>query len=124
MPIQKNLEKFINILFSTIMPYLLSLITIAYLAGIIFVITQNVLPYLSGERSIIVIHPSLSQQTILEMTLVYITLFFLFVSLLALYIIGNRKYHSRPPTILLAFSLFLLLTLFFILWVMLIPKLG
>jgi len=111
--------------FNNLSPYVLALITIAYLSGFIFIATQNALPYIqtSPNSSPIIIYPNTSsQQTILETVLVYIVLLLIYVSLLALYIIGTRRYHAKPPTTLLSLSIFMLFVLFFILWVILLQK--
>ncbi|HLI45634.1 MAG TPA: hypothetical protein VKU94_00385 [Geobacterales bacterium] len=120
-----KIRRVLNYLFNNIAPYLLAIVTIAYLAGIIFVITQNTIPYIqTGPNSPpIIIYPnSASQQTILETTLVFIILLFIFVSLLGIYTVGSRKYHAKPPTTLLALSIFLFFVLFFVMWVMLLQK--
>jgi len=123
--IPPRLRKLLNYFFNNIAPYFLAIVTIAYLAGMIFIITQNTVPYiqLSPNSPPIIIYPnSPSQQTILEFTLVFIVLLFIFLSLLGIYTVGTRRYHARPPTTLLTLSIFLLFVLFFVIWVMLLQK--
>lgn len=128
---QKKTDRFLRIARSiykfvqAALPYFLPLLSIAYLAGFIFMATQNPLPYINIGGSISIIYPrTTSQQTILETVVVFILLSFIFLSLLGLYLIGSRRYHASQPTPLLALSLFLIFILFFILWVMLLPKIS
>lgn len=121
------IEKIFKKIYETVFPFfphLIVLIIIGYLAGIIFIITQNPLPYIVGPRQeiSIIYSGSSSQQTIAEGVVIFIMLLIIFLSLFTLYSYGTKRFHTQSPTFILAFSMFILFIFFLILWVMLIPK--
>jgi|GEM_PF-534158 hypothetical protein len=112
----KFYENIVKIL-SNILPYALAIFSIAYLAGFIFIITQNPLPYIAQQNQpISIFYPrGTSQQTILEGVAIFFILIILFSSLIIIYQTTIKKYYTSSPIITLSLALFILFILFLVL---------
>jgi hypothetical protein len=108
-----NLVKII----SNILPYTIAVLIILYLAGFIFIITQNPLPYIAQQNQpISIFYPrGSSQQTILEGFAIFFILVILFSSLLIMYQTATKKYYTTSPVIVLSLALFIFFVLFLVL---------
>jgi hypothetical protein len=108
-----NLVKII----SNILPYTIAVLIILYLAGFIFIITQNPLPYIAQQNQpISIFYPrGSSQQTILEGFAIFFILAILFSSLLIMYQTATKKYYTTSPVIVLSLALFIFFVLFLVL---------
>jgi hypothetical protein len=108
-----NLVKII----SNILPYTIAILIILYLAGFIFIITQNPLPYIAQQNQpISIFYPrGSSQQTILEGFAIFFILVILFSSLLIMYQTATKKYYTTSPVIVLSLALFIFFVLFLVL---------
>ncbi|MFZ8850418.1 MAG: hypothetical protein ACO2OV_09395 [Thermoproteota archaeon] len=115
-----NLVKII----SNILPYTIAVLIILYLAGFIFIITQNPLPYIVQQNQpISIFYPrGSSQQTILEGFAIFFILVILFSSLLIMYQTATKKYYTTSPVIVLSLALFIFFVLFLVLITILTSK--
>jgi hypothetical protein len=115
-----NLVKII----SNILPYTIAILIILYLAGFIFIITQNPLPYIAQQNQpISIFYPrGSSQQTILEGFAIFFILVILFSSLLIMYQTATKKYYTTSPVIVLSLALFIFFVLFLVLITILTSK--
>ncbi|MDT7886022.1 MAG: hypothetical protein RQ968_01445 [Thermoproteota archaeon] len=115
-----NLVKII----SNILPYTIAVLIILYLAGFIFIITQNPLPYIAQQNQpISIFYPrGSSQQTILEGFAIFFILVILFSSLLIMYQTATKKYYTTSPVIVLSLALFIFFVLFLVLITILTSK--
>jgi hypothetical protein len=102
---------------SNILPYTIAVLIILYLAGFIFIITQNPLPYIAQQNQpISIFYPrGSSQQTILEGFAIFFILVILFSSLLIMYQTATKKYYTTSPVIVLSLALFIFFVLFLVL---------
>jgi hypothetical protein len=115
-----NLVKII----SNILPYTIAVLIILYLAGFIFIITQNPLPYIAQQNQpISIFYPrGSSQQTMLEGFAIFFILVILFSSLLIMYQTATKKYYTTSPVIVLSLALFIFFVLFLVLITILTSK--
>ncbi|MDT7864826.1 MAG: hypothetical protein RQ922_02980 [Thermoproteota archaeon] len=112
----KFYNKLVKII-SNILPYAIAIWVILYLAGFIFIITQNPLPYIAQpNQPISIFYPrGSSQQTILEGFAIFFILTILFSSLLILHQTAVKKYYTTSPVITISLALFIFFILFLVL---------